>query len=161
MFSVSPTWKSTYPEAIVGVLAMGNVANPSHHPGLEEVKAKMESELRSRYAGYDRAQLKGLPVLEAYRAYYSQFRKTYHVQLQLESIAFKGKSIPRVAALVEATRRVALCAICCEMAATSLQAGENQPRNISPASSISKVTSTSSITPSTPTTSSHCDMACR
>ena len=81
---------------------MRNVANPSHHAGLEEVKAKMESELRERYADYDRAQLKGLPVLEAYRAYYSQFRKTYHVQLQLESVVFKGKSIPQVAALVEA-----------------------------------------------------------
>ena len=40
--------------------------------------------------------------MQAYDAYYRQFKKTYHVQLQLESILFKGKSIPSVAALVEA-----------------------------------------------------------
>ena len=102
MFNVSPAWKSTYPEAVVGVLAMSNVANPPHHATLEEFKARMEKELRSRYAGYDRARLKSLPVLEAYRAYYKRFKKTYHVQSQLESLVFKGRPIPRVAALVEA-----------------------------------------------------------
>jgi DNA/RNA-binding domain of Phe-tRNA-synthetase-like protein len=40
--------------------------------------------------------------LQAYHAFYKRFKKTYHVQLQLESIVLKGKSIPRVAALVEA-----------------------------------------------------------
>lgn len=102
MFKVSPAWKSTYPGAIVGALAMRNVANPPYHAALEQVKTALERELRSRYADYDRAQLKKLPVLEAYGAYYKQFKKTYHVQLQLESVIFKGKSIPQVAALVEA-----------------------------------------------------------
>ena len=46
--------------------------------------------------------MKGLPVLEAYNAYYMKFKKTYHVQLQLESVVFQGKSIPRVSSLVEA-----------------------------------------------------------
>jgi DNA/RNA-binding domain of Phe-tRNA-synthetase-like protein len=40
--------------------------------------------------------------LRAYAEYYRQFKKTYHIQLQLESIVLKGKLIPRVAALVEA-----------------------------------------------------------
>ncbi len=43
-----------------------------------------------------------LPVLQAYNTYYRRFKKTYHVQLQLESIAWKGKLIPNVSALVEA-----------------------------------------------------------
>jgi DNA/RNA-binding domain of Phe-tRNA-synthetase-like protein len=43
-----------------------------------------------------------LPVLQAYHAYYKRFEKTYHLLLQLESIVFKDKSIPHVAALVEA-----------------------------------------------------------
>ena len=38
----------------------------------------------------------------AYRDYYKRFDKTYHVQLQLESLLFKGKSIPSVAGLVDA-----------------------------------------------------------
>jgi DNA/RNA-binding domain of Phe-tRNA-synthetase-like protein len=46
--------------------------------------------------------LLALPALQIYDDYYKRFKKTYHVQLQLESIVFKGKSIPGVAALVEA-----------------------------------------------------------
>ena len=102
MFTVSEKWKTTYPGAAVGVLAIRDVANPSQHPGLERKKADLEEQLRARYAGYDRAELKSLPVLQAYHAFYRQFKKTYHLQLQLESVVLKGKSIPRVAALVEA-----------------------------------------------------------
>jgi DNA/RNA-binding domain of Phe-tRNA-synthetase-like protein len=102
MFNISPAWKSTYPDAVIGILAMGGAANPSSHPELEAAKSALEEDLRARYASWDRSRLKALPVLRAYDAYYKQFKKTYHVQLQLESIAFKGKSIPKVAALVEA-----------------------------------------------------------
>ncbi|MGD8603372.1 MAG: phenylalanine--tRNA ligase beta subunit-related protein [Anaerolineales bacterium] len=102
MYDVSPAWNSTYPDAIVGILAMTGVANPATHSGLEAAKADLEDKLKARYDGWDRARLKEIPVLQAYDAYYKQFKKTYHVQLQLESVAFKGKSIPKVAALVEA-----------------------------------------------------------
>jgi DNA/RNA-binding domain of Phe-tRNA-synthetase-like protein len=98
---VSPTWTATYPGASIGILAMRDVANPTAHAGLEAEKAALEAELRARYAGYDRPALRALPVLQAYADYYRPFRKTYHVQLQLESAALKGKSIPSVAALVE------------------------------------------------------------
>lgn len=102
MFQVSNNWKSTYPDAHVGVLVMRSVANPPSHAELERRKIALEQELRQRYAGQDRAALIQLPVLQAYAAYYRRFKKTYHVQLQLESIIFKDKSIPSVAALVEA-----------------------------------------------------------
>jgi DNA/RNA-binding domain of Phe-tRNA-synthetase-like protein len=102
MFTVSPAWKSTYPDAVVGMLALRGVSNPASHPELDAAKAALEEDLRARYAGRDRTQLKALPVMQAYEAYYKQFKKTYHVLLQLESVAFKGKSIHKVAALVEA-----------------------------------------------------------
>jgi DNA/RNA-binding domain of Phe-tRNA-synthetase-like protein len=81
---------------------MRDAANPAHHVDLEKHKAALEDELRARFAGQDRVALLQHPVLQAYDAYYRHFKKTYHVQLQLESILFKGKSIPTVAALVEA-----------------------------------------------------------
>lgn len=102
IFEVSETWKSTFPQAHVGVLVMRDVVNPAHHADLEREKESLENQLRSRFAGQTRGDLDQLPVLQAYAAYYKRFKKTYHVQLQLESIAFKGKSIPSVAALVEA-----------------------------------------------------------
>jgi DNA/RNA-binding domain of Phe-tRNA-synthetase-like protein len=100
MLIVSEAWKATYPGAAVGVLAMHDVANPDRHAALDRLKADLEEHLRSRFT--DREELKALEIIQAYAAYYKRFKKTYHVQLQLESIAFKGKSIPHAAALVEA-----------------------------------------------------------
>lgn len=100
MFTVSEVWKATYPGAYVGILAMRQVANPERHDALDAAKAQLEQEIRTRYS--DKQQLRACEPLPAYKAYYRPFKKTYHVQMQLESVAFKGKSIPRVAALVEA-----------------------------------------------------------
>lgn len=101
MFEVTSAWKTTYPEALAGVLVMHAVSNPPHHPELESKKIALEEELRARFSGQDRAAIASHPVLQAYGDYYRQFKKTYHIQLQLESIVLKGKSIPSVAALVE------------------------------------------------------------
>ena len=102
MFIASDAWKATYPGARAGILAMKNVANPAHHLELDQRKEMIEQSLRDRFAGADRAAIRALPIIQAYNAYYKRFKKTYHVQLQLESVALKGKSLPRVAALVEA-----------------------------------------------------------
>jgi len=102
MFQVSDRLKAAYPDAHAGVLVMRDVSNPPHHAALDEQKLLLEKQLRQRFTGQDRTQIIRLPVLQAYEAYYRRFNKTYHVQLQLESILFKGKSIPSVAALVEA-----------------------------------------------------------
>ncbi len=80
---------------------MNDVTNPKTHPELDALKSELETQLRTQYACFDRAALRELPALGAYHAYYKKFKKTYHIQLQLESIIFKGKSIPNVASLVE------------------------------------------------------------
>lgn len=102
MFEVTSAWKSAYPEAHAGVLMMRAVSNPAHDPALESRKAALEEGLRSQFSGQDRSIIASHPILRAYGDYYRQFKKTYHIQLQLESIVLKGKSIPSVAALVEA-----------------------------------------------------------
>ncbi len=102
MFQISQEWKYNYPDAYAGVLVLRGVTNPPHHADLDARKGELEARLRSRFAGLDRPALLQLPELQAYDAYYSRFKKTYHIQLQLESIVLKGKSIPAVAALVEA-----------------------------------------------------------
>jgi DNA/RNA-binding domain of Phe-tRNA-synthetase-like protein len=102
IFEVTEAWKSAFPQAHAGVLVMKDVVNPASHAGLERRKAALAEQLRSRYEKLDRNQLKTIPSLQVYDTYYKRFNKTYHVQLQLESIIFKGKSLPSVAALVEA-----------------------------------------------------------
>lgn len=102
MFQISESWKKSYPNAHAGALIMRGVINPPHHAELERQKAALEEQIRARFAGQERPQIAAHPVLRAYETYYKRFKKTYHVQLQLESILLKGKSIPSVAALVEA-----------------------------------------------------------
>ena len=101
-FLVTDGWRETYPGAAIGLLVLRDVANPREHHELESRKEALVSQIRSEYASIDRKGLKEHPTLAAYRTYYKGFKKTYHVQHQLESVAHKGKSIPRVAALVEA-----------------------------------------------------------
>jgi DNA/RNA-binding domain of Phe-tRNA-synthetase-like protein len=101
MFEVTSLWKFAFPDAYVGILVLRNASNPARHPELEQRKAELEDQLRSQFSGQDRASLSAHPILQAYSYYYKRFKKTYHVQLQLESIAWKGKSIPSMPALVE------------------------------------------------------------
>lgn len=101
MLTLTEAWKTAYPTASVGILAMRGVANPTLCPALQTRKAALEAELRARFAGKSRDDVKVLPEMQAYAAYYKRFKKTYHVQLQLESVAFKDKPIPSVSALVE------------------------------------------------------------
>lgn len=102
MLIVSDAWRAMYPGASQGVLVMRGVVNPERHADLDRRKAELEDELRARFAGYDRAAFGALPSIRPYVGYYAKFKKTYHVQLQLESVVLKGKSLPRAAALVEA-----------------------------------------------------------
>lgn len=101
MFEVTSSLKSAFPGAQAGVLVMRNASNPPHHAELERRKMELEERLRTQFAGQDRAAIASHPVLQVYVEYYKRFKKTYHVQLQLESIVLKGKSIPTVASLVE------------------------------------------------------------
>ena len=101
MLNVTSSWQSSFPNAHAGILVMRNASNPAHHAELEKIKSELEEGLRDQFAGQDRAEIASHPVLKVYGEYYKRFKKTYHVQLQLESIVLKGKSIPSVASLVE------------------------------------------------------------
>lgn len=104
MIEVTATeaFHTTWPGAVVGLTAVYGIDNPDSHPALDTEKFRLEAELRNRYAGQTRAELRRHPALEAYERYYRHFGNTYHVQLQLESVALKGKPIRSVSALVEA-----------------------------------------------------------
>jgi DNA/RNA-binding domain of Phe-tRNA-synthetase-like protein len=98
----SASWKQIYPTAAVGVLVIHDVCNPEFNQALEDQKTLLESLLRQQFSGSDRSAIEALETIQAYNAYLKPFKKTYHVLLQLESVVFKDKSIPHVAALVEA-----------------------------------------------------------
>jgi DNA/RNA-binding domain of Phe-tRNA-synthetase-like protein len=95
-------WHSGHPGGIVGLLELAGARNADPLCALEGIKRETEARLRARYAGYQRQDLLALPIMAAYDRYYTRFSKTYHVQLQVESIVLKGKNLPQVSPLVDA-----------------------------------------------------------
>src|SRR5215208_6202141 len=81
---------------------MRGVSNPANNDNLSDLAAALETEVRSRFGTADRDAIRAIPPLPAYAAYYKRWGQRYHVAMQLESVAQKGKALPRVVALVEA-----------------------------------------------------------
>src|SRR3972149_2880207 len=101
LISATDEWRIAHSGAIIGLLELSAVENAHSSPELDERKREVEAHLRERYQGFSRQDFLSLPVMSAYEQYYKRFNKTYHVQLQVESIVLKGKSLPEVSPLVD------------------------------------------------------------
>jgi len=102
VISAIDEWRAIYPGALIGLLEISGVENYIPSSRLDERKRETEARLRESYKGFSRPDFLALPVMSAYERYYKRFDKTYHVQLQVESIVLKGKSLPDVSPLVDA-----------------------------------------------------------
>ena len=91
--TISDTFHQKYPNATVGVMIIENASNPKEAPELDAIKMEIEQKLRQNYT--DKEVLRALPAIQAYKAYYKQFKKSYHVLFQLESLIFEGRPIPK------------------------------------------------------------------
>jgi len=100
--SASDEWRTSHPGATIGLLELSGVDNSGPSAALNEHKRVIVARLREHFQGFTRQDLLALPGLSAYDRYYARFDKTYHVLLQLESIVFKGKSLPDVLPAVDA-----------------------------------------------------------
>jgi DNA/RNA-binding domain of Phe-tRNA-synthetase-like protein len=102
LISTTDEWRAAHPSAAIGLLELSGVENT--HPSvvsLDDRKRETEARLRERYKSLTRQDFSSLPVMSAYVRYYKRFNKTYHVQLQVESLVLKGKSLPSVSPLVD------------------------------------------------------------
>jgi DNA/RNA-binding domain of Phe-tRNA-synthetase-like protein len=104
MLPISGTdaWRAAHPGAVIGLLEMAGLVNAGASPVLNERKREIEAGLRDRYQRFTRPEFRALPAMADYDRYYTRFNKTYHVQLQLESIVLKGKRLPDVSPAVDA-----------------------------------------------------------
>ncbi|APM37923.1 phenylalanine--tRNA ligase beta subunit-related protein [Clostridium kluyveri] len=102
MLIISKNLKEVYSNAKFGILIMKDVRNPQTNSEFNKTKILVKNQLLSKYKNFNRKEfIRSEPVC-FYTNYYKKFKKTYHVQLQLESIILKSNSFPNVAALVEA-----------------------------------------------------------
>lgn len=99
--SATEGWRRSHPGATIGLLELSGVKNTGSSPALNERKRELEAYLRDRYKGFARQDFLSLPVMSEYDQYYRRFNKTYHLQLQLESIVLKGKNLPSVSPAVD------------------------------------------------------------
>lgn len=95
-------WQTTYPGAVIGILALTGVDNTQTSQAFTQQKRAAEAHLRAVFASCSRQDILKDPIMAAYHAYYRHFNKTYHVLLQVESIVFKNKPLPDVLPLVDA-----------------------------------------------------------
>jgi len=102
LIDVTEAWKEAHPGGKIGLLEISGVDNTGPAPDLDREKRAIEERIRERYAGFSRNDFLELPVMAAYHRYYRKFGYTYHVLLQLESVALRGKSLPAVSPLVDA-----------------------------------------------------------
>ena len=102
LISGTEEWKKAHQGGAIGLLELSGVDNKQGERLLEDRKREIEAKLVKRYGKFSRQELITLPVMSAYRSYYKRFKKTYHVLLQVESIAQKGKELPNVSPLVDA-----------------------------------------------------------
>src|SRR5262249_5518157 len=100
--SVADGWRAAHHGGAIGLLELSGIGAADGPARLGERKRATEALLRERYHGLTRQDIATLPVMSAYVRYYKRFGKTYHVQLQVESIVSKGKSLPDVMPLVDA-----------------------------------------------------------
>ena len=102
MLEFSEAWKAAYPGAAVGLLEMTSVRNPAPGEGLQASLRSVAATVRERHAGRSRPDLEDLSAVRPYIEHYRRFGKTYHVLLQLESVAFRGRPLAANQSLVGA-----------------------------------------------------------
>ena len=104
MLSISATvaWRIAQPGAAIGYLELSGLENTRSSSRLDARKRETEARLRECFQGFTRQDFLDLPAMLAYERYYKRFDKTYHVQLQVESLVLKGKNLPDVSPLVDA-----------------------------------------------------------
>lgn len=99
---IDPDVDDAWPGAGAGVLLVHGLRGREPSAGLETKRSEVESRLRATYSGQDKAAIAQSEPFPAYAAFYKRFKKTYHVLLQLESVALKGRDIASPNGLVTA-----------------------------------------------------------
>lgn len=102
MLTKSEALKEIYPNAKLGILIMKDVDNLKTNPKFNEAKLLVKERLLNQHQNYSRKEFTQTEPICFYTTYYKQFKKTYPVLLQIESIILKSKPLPTASTLVEA-----------------------------------------------------------
>lgn len=102
MIQITGNWRSSHPGGAVGLLSIEIDRSQTQKSDLDQERLTLEIQLREKYQGVPRTEVRQLPLMRDYTQYYKRYKKSYHVLLQLDSICNKNRSIPHSDALVQA-----------------------------------------------------------
>lgn len=101
IWEASETWRSSLPGASGGVLVCTGYTPAGRPEAFDASLTELEQALRDQFSELEREEIRQTGHMAAYHRYYRSFGQNYHVQHQIESIAKKGRTIPRRQLLVE------------------------------------------------------------
>lgn len=90
-----------HPQTIMGLMTVYGTHTPADITAWNTIKEKEIALFRTSWPDYDRNQAVKILPLSGYAAYYKQFKKTYPVLLQMESVLLKGRDIMSSSLAVE------------------------------------------------------------
>jgi len=94
MLKIMPLVREIYPDSKFGILAVRALDAGFDRSCMENLKKDEIEKIKTLHDGYERKLIVDKAPMCHYTAYYKQFKKTYHVLLQLESVLLKNRGIP-------------------------------------------------------------------
>lgn len=91
-----------HPGTVMGAMIVSGLGSPSDAAAWNKLKNSELDCFKARWMEYDRKKALQTAPLSGYASYYKQFKKTYPVLLQMESILQKGREIKATCLSVEA-----------------------------------------------------------
>lgn len=91
----------SYPGTIFGLMLVTGLDTTPDRNAWNILREKETTAFRSAWTTYERKTAVLRPPLNSYARYYKQFKKTYPVMLQMESVILKGASIQSSSLAVE------------------------------------------------------------
>lgn len=91
-----------HPGTLVGLMCVSGLDTPPDPAAWNDLKEAELTEFRAAWPDYDRKRAVMSPPLSGYAAYYKQFKKTYQVLLQMESVLLKGRGVRAASPAIEA-----------------------------------------------------------
>jgi DNA/RNA-binding domain of Phe-tRNA-synthetase-like protein len=102
LLKILTTVKELYPASMFGIMTAHGLDAAADRSCVEALKNDEIAKIKAAHIGYERKNIITSAPVCHYSAYYKQFKKTYHVISQLESILLKDRGIPSVGMPVEA-----------------------------------------------------------
>lgn len=90
-----------HPGTVLGVMAVTGLGNALEREAWHTLREGEIESFRAAWVGYERKKAILRQPLISYAAYYKQFKKTYPVLLQIESVLLKGRSVQATSLPVE------------------------------------------------------------